>query len=236
MDRYVLLLLDRLIGRVRQAYRDFSFHLVYHELLTFCTVTLSAFYLDVLKDRLYCEGAASRERRAAQTVLYALCDGLVRLMAPILPFTAEEVWGHLPERETPSVHMARFPEPSGRRDESLLLTWETLRGLRDVVNKALEEARRRGEIGKSLEAAVDLRPASEEEARLLEERREFLKDLFIVSSVRLLSLSPSGEASASVSRALGEKCRRCWVITAEPQGTGEETLCPRCARVVGSGA
>jgi len=236
MDRYVLLLLDRLIGRVRQAYRDFSFHLVYHELLTFCTVTLSAFYLDVLKDRLYCEGAASRERRAAQTVLYALCDGLVRLMAPILPFTAEEVWGHLPERETPSVHMARFPEPSGRRDESLLLTWETLRGLRDVVNKALEEARRRGEIGKSLEAAVDLRPASEEEARLLEERREFLKDLFIVSSVRLLSPSPSGEASASVSRALGEKCRRCWVITAEPQGTGEETLCPRCARVVGSGA
>ncbi|MEW5764859.1 MAG: isoleucine--tRNA ligase [Acidobacteriota bacterium] len=232
MDRYALILLDRVIHRVLKAYREFAFHLVYHELLQFCTVTLSAFYLDVLKDRLYCSAAASPERRSAQTVLYRLADSLVRLMAPILPFTAEEVWSYLPERETPSVHMARFPEASGRGDEALAERWERLRGMREAVNKALEEARQRGEIGKSLEAEVTLRAGTEEEVEFLRRYAGVLPELFIVSSVRLEGAGSHAPA-VTVSKAGGEKCARCWTITSAPIRHEESALCPRCALVTG---
>jgi isoleucyl-tRNA synthetase len=235
MDRYALILLERVIHRVLKAYREFAFHIVYHELLQFCTVTLSAFYLDVLKDRLYCSGPSSPERRSAQTVLHRIVDALVRLMAPILPFTAEEVWSYLPERETPSVHMARFPEPSARGDEALAERWERLRGVRDTVNKALEEARQRAEIGKSLEAEVVLRPRAEEEAEFLERYEGILPELFIVSAVRLEPPGPN-DPPVVVLRAGGEKCSRCWTVTPSPVRREESTLCPRCTAVTGSRA
>ena len=233
MDRYMLLLLDKLVERVMKAYQEFAFHVVYHELLQFCTVTLSAFYLDILKDRLYCSGAASPERRSAQTVLYRLADAVVRLMAPILPFTAEEVWPHLPERECPSVHMALFPKPGGIAEEGLAERWEALRALRDQVNKSLEEARQRGEIGKSLEAAVVLSPADKATWSLCERYRGTLAELFIVSEVRLTQPA-EGKPPIAVAPATGEKCSRCWTITSAPVAAGSGVLCGRCARVVGA--
>ncbi len=226
MDRYILSLLDRLVARVTRAYDEFAFHVVYHEVLGFCAVTLSAFYLDILKDRLYCSAPASSGRRSAQTVLHRTADALLRLLAPVLPFTAEEAWDHLAGRECPSVHMALFPTPAGAGDEALVARWERLRALRDIVNKALEEARRRGEIGKALEARVVLKPGDAETAALAERYRETLPELFIVSAVEL-GAETGGETEVEVAAAPGEKCPRCWMVTAAP-------LCPRCAAVTGA--
>jgi isoleucyl-tRNA synthetase len=230
LDRYALQLLDRVVARITKAYEEFAFHLVYHELIGFCTVELSAFYLDVLKDRLYCSAAAGPERRAAQTVLYRLADALVRLMAPILPFTAEEVWAQLPDREASSVHMATFPKVSGLADAELSTRWEKLLQVRDGVNKALEASRKGGEIGKSLEAWVRIAPADAEQAVLLERYAAILPELFIVSGVEVL---PAGDGGVQVGRATGEKCARCWTVTAEPKLVGDTPLCGRCAGVVG---
>ena len=232
MDRYALALLDKATSRIVKAYGDMAFHLVYHELVGFCTVTLSAFYLDVLKDRLYCSAPASRERRSAQTVLYRLADSLVRLMAPILPFTAEEVWGYLPAREQPSVHMAYFPKTSGPADDALMVRWENLRALRDEVNKALEAERKAGGIGKSLEAAVRLGPGDEATAELLKDCEAILPELFIVSRVELDSVT-GGSTRVVVEAAPGEKCARCWTVTERPTTAEGGPLCPRCASVVG---
>ncbi len=231
MERYILLLLDGLIEKVAGAYRDMAFHVVYHELLNFCTVTLSAFYLDIVKDRLYCGSASGIERRSVQTVLFKLADALVRLMAPILSFTAEEVWRYLPGRETESVHMSRFPSPLGMKDEGLLDRWTALRDVRNDVNKALEEARTRGEIGKSLEARVKLVPSTGEQAGLLKEYESLLPELFIVSQATLTPAS-SGSLTVVVGRAGGEKCSRCWNVTTDPRPHPGGTLCPRCARVI----
>lgn len=233
LDRYVLILLDRVIARVTKAYREFAFHLVYHELLGFCTVELSAFYLDVLKDRLYCSAPKSPERLAAQTVLYRLADALVRLMAPVLSFTAEEVWAQLPARETPSVHMSRFPSLSGLPFDGLVERWDALRAIRDQVNKALEEARKRGEIGKSLEAAVTLALKDPAAAKLAAQYEAELPALFIVSQVTLASAS-GGAPEVTVRPATGEKCHRCWTVTAQPKAVEGGFLCPRCASVVAS--
>lgn len=229
LDQYVLLLLDRLIERITKAYEEMAFHVVYHEALQFCAVTLSAFYLDILKDRLYCSKASSPERRSAQTVLYRCADALLRLLAPVLPFTMEEAWGQLAGRECPSVHMALFPKPFGLSDDGLAERWEKLRAIRDTVNKALEEARRRGEIGKSLEAKVVLRTGDESVMELLESHRGILPEVFIVSSVDI-QRADGGETAAEVLPALGEKCQRCWVVTTEPQAIEGGPLCPRCAR------
>jgi isoleucyl-tRNA synthetase len=232
IDRYVLVLLDRVIARTTKAYKDFAFHLVYHELLQFCTVTLSAFYLDILKDRLYCSASDGVERRSAQTVLYRLADALVRLMAPILSFTAEEAWRFLPEREVPSVHMSRFPGTSGLPLDGLVDQWENLRSIRETVNKALEDARQRSEIGKSLEARVTLAPHEPTTSQLLRGYREHLATLFIVSQVDLVE-GGEGIPFVSVARAEGDKCSRCWTITRSPTISDGGPLCPRCADVVG---
>ncbi len=232
MDRYVLMLLDRFIARTIGAYRSFEFHIVYHELLQFCTVTLSAFYLDILKDRLYCSAPQSPERRSAQTVLYRATDVIVRIMAPVLAFTAEEVWSVMPDRDAESVHMSTFPAPSGFEDPDLLKRWEQLRAVREDVNKALEEARQRGDIGKALEAVVELAPTAENE-ELLRRYEDVLPELFIVSGVVLAPASPD-RPSVVVRRADGEKCSRCWVVTTRPKEHDGGYLCPRCADVVGT--
>ena len=241
IDRYILLQMDRVIARVIKAYADFAFHIVYHELLNFCTVTLSAFYLDILKDRLYCSPVSSPERRSAQTAIYRLADGLTRLMAPILPFTAEEVWGHIPGEKEPSVHLARFPEKSGLSDDALLERWEMFRSWRDAVNQRLEISRRGGEIGKSLEAAVTLHPAFfETQAQggggfdpraVAGQNLELLKDVFMVSELKI-SEGPGSQESPgiSISRAAGEKCCRCWMVVQDHEEVGGDVLCRRCAR------
>jgi len=231
IDRYVMILLDKLIHRVTKAYEDYAFHIVYHDVLHFCSVTLSAFYLDILKDRLYCFPAGSHERRSAQTVLFHLLDSLTRLLTPILPFTTEEAWAHIPGEHEESVHMARLPEPEGIDDPDLVSDWDKLKEYRDRINKCLEEARQEQVIGKSLEAELILRPEEKQMAGILRRYEERLPVLFIVSGVELAE-PEEGRPPIEVARASGEKCSRCWTYTKTPVDHNSEPLCPRCSAAV----
>ncbi len=231
IDRYVMILLDKLIHRVTKAYEDYAFHIVYHDVLHFCSVTLSAFYLDILKDRLYCYPAGSHERRSAQTVLFHLLDSLTRLLTPILPFTSEEAWAHIPGEREESVHMARLPEPEGIHDPDLVSDWDKLKEYRDRINKCLEEARQEQVIGKSLEAELILRPEEKPLMDILRRYEERLPVLFIVSGVELAE-PEEGRPPIEVARAGGEKCVRCWTFTREPVDHDSEPLCPRCSDAV----
>ena len=243
IDKWALWRLDDLIAKVRAAYDAYEFHVVYHAVHNFCVVDMSNFYLDVIKDRLYIEKADSPARRAAQTVIYRVLDALTRMIAPILAFTSEEIWGYLPHtagQDTESVFFNDLPQPSGETfDADFIARWERIHALRDDVKKALENARAAKTIGGSLEAEVTLHCGGE----LLDFVRSVeaeLPTVFIVSSVRIL---PDGGGeykgeleglSVGVARAQGEKCERCWVYS---KTVGEDakhpTLCSRCAGIVG---
>lgn len=222
LDRYMLARCRELVEKVSGVdgqggwYGDFQFHRVYHAVNEFCIVELSAFYLDVLKDRLYTFAPQGVGRRSAQTVLWRIAEALVRLVAPILTFTSDEVWQYLPAvpgRET-SVHLSRFPraEELGATDESLFEEWRELLSARDQILLKLEELRREKKIGKSLEAKVQIAArGSLLEALHLDESD--LKELFNVSQVSLQSMShASGTSAATVAieAAEGHKCERCW--------------------------
>ncbi|MFQ5897741.1 MAG: isoleucine--tRNA ligase [Candidatus Methylomirabilia bacterium] len=246
-DRWILLRLGRLIARLRRAYEGYQFHQVYHALSNFCAVDLSALYLDILKDRLYTSGPDDPKRRAAQTACYEVLTVLTRLMAPILTFTAEEVWGRIPGRaRAESVHLTLFPEaPSEWINERLEREWERLLEVRREVARALEAVRQRGGIGSSLEARVAFVFAPEDLPKLLRRKHPLLSTLFIVSAV---TLNDGGSGAAplyryesqeipglliEVDRARGQKCERCWVWS---EWVGEDggypTLCERCVSVV----
>jgi isoleucyl-tRNA synthetase len=237
LDRYALVTLNDLVERVTAAYDDWRYHVVFHSVFGYCVTDLSAFYLDVLKDRLYSDAADSVSRRGAQTVLAAILGSLVRLIAPVLTFTSEEVWHAMPEslRDAESVQLAGWPdvpfvadhaEEAGRlRDE-----YAVVLRVRDEAMKALEEARAEGRIGKSQEARVILTvPAAD--AAVLSARAD-LDTAFIVGGVDVVAGSVS---SVAVEPAAGEKCARCWnhrtdvgVDAAYPD------ICGRCAGVVRS--
>jgi isoleucyl-tRNA synthetase len=234
IDRWVLHRLAVLVEKVREAYESFQFHKVYHNIHNFCVVDLSAFYLDVLKDRLYCDRVDSRERRSAQTALYEILTTLTRLYAPVLPFTTEEIWGFLPPTQTGkarSVHLSRFPEPNTTYlDDQLAQRWEELLTIRGEVNQALEEARRQKKIGSSLEAHVAV-SAKGTQLSLLKDYEPFLPTLFIASRV---SLHPSPDDEGQplkvvIEGASGAKCERCWNYR---PSVGEDpdhpTICERC--------
>jgi isoleucyl-tRNA synthetase len=197
---------------------------------SFATVTLSARYFDIIKDRLYTYAPQSHARRSAQTALYQIVDALARILAPILAFTADEIWEHIPRgsyTDTPvSVHVATFPEPE-RHDPALIPTWNRLFSVREQVLGELEKARTNKVIGSSLEAAVVIQP-SEQDAELLEKYASQLRYLFIVSEVGLGS--KSDETRIQVKRADGTKCERCWNYSTR---VGEferyPTVCERCA-------
>ena len=186
MDQWILLRAEDLIARSRAWYDNFEFHKIYHSVYAFATVDLSSVYFDVLKDRLYTSAPKSQARRSAQTALYRLLDALVRLLAPLMSFTAEEVWGHMGRPE--SVHMAYFPEPgelSAGLDDAARKragNWDRLMQLRDVVLKSLDTARNEKLIGAPLEARVHL-TANGDLYPLLEQYAEQLPGLFIVSEV-----------------------------------------------------
>ncbi len=230
LDRWALWQLDELVGKVRESYDAYEYHRVFHAVHNFCVVEMSNFYLDVLKDRLYCEKADGHERRSAQTAIYRILDALVRLVAPILAYTSEELWQFMPHHkgadtrsvllnDMPSAQAALFAE-AGK--------WEKLIALREEVNKVLENARASKTIGKSLEAEVTLTAKGEEYA-FLRENAPLLPSILIVSSVRLEE-GPRGVACAV---APGEKCERCWtVVTDRGANPAHPTLCPRCAGVV----
>ncbi len=227
-----------LAKRIEAAYRAYEFHVVYHALNNFCAVDLSAVYLDVLKDRLYCSHPASPERRSAQTVLYRLARALATAMAPVLPFTAEEVWEHLPGPPKESVHLAAFEtlddvpaDPDGDARFGRLLA------LRDEVNKALEVHRQAGEFGKSLEAVLTLGGDRSALDADLAPGRSTLEELCIVSQVEsgdptTVSVAYPG-LSLGVRRAEGTTCPRCWQVWPKPAGHPNHTeLCERCLDVV----
>ncbi|MDD5560019.1 isoleucine--tRNA ligase [Candidatus Methylomirabilis sp.] len=239
IDRFILHRLGRLTERLRRAYEDYEFHLLYHSLHNFCAVDLSAFYLDVLKDRVYTSAPRSRARRAAQTSMYQILDALVRLMAPVLSFTADEVWQVMPKQgaEVESVHLTEFPlVRSDLLDETLEARWDVLLFVRDEVLKALEAARKAKLIGTSLEARVDLlvEPAL---LPILTQYEADLPMLFIVSAVSVGSLAGTEttgkKVEVRVGRAEGVKCARCWTYSESVGQSGAyPDVCTRCAGVL----
>ncbi len=236
IDRFILHRLQRLTERVRAAYESYEFHVLYHSLHNFCAVDLSAFYLDVLKDRLYTSPPASPLRRSAQTALFEVLAALVRLMAPVLSFTADEVWGYLPMRDKPaSVHLAEFPSVRAELiDEPLAQEWERLLGVRDEVLRGLELARKEKRIGSSQEAAVELEAPEPDEAFLAAHREE-LETICIVSR---LAVRRGGQPAGSglvvkVTRAPGTKCQRCWNYREDiGNSASHPELCRRCAEAL----
>ena len=221
VDRYAL---SRFAERARattRAYEHYEFPAVFHELNQLVTVDLSAFYIDVTKDRMYTFAARSRERRSTQSAMYRICDGLARLMAPILPVTADELWRHLPGSRSASVHLEAFPDVDGFTDPAVTTGWDRLIAVREQVNAALEEQRKTKVIGNSLTARVAL-SARGPVGALLERHAAELPMLFIVSDVALTTTSEGDDAvEVAVERAGGNKCRRCWRwVPAVRTGTG----------------
>ena len=235
IDQWILLRAEDLVARCRAWYDNFEFHRVYHSVYAFCTVDLSAIYCDIIKDRLYCSAPKWSERRSAQTALYRLLDALVRLLAPLISFTAEEVWTSM---ERPgSVHLAFFPEPSDlsagipETMRKRLPNWDRLMEVRDGVLKSLEAARNEKLIGAPLEARVQL-SANGDLYPLLEEYLALLPELFVVSNATL-RVAGDPEGPVTVARAEGAKCERCWKYTADVGSDARfPTVCARCAKAV----
>ena len=240
VDRFALHKLQGMIEKTLKAYDEYEYHLIYHALHNYCTLDLSAFYLDILKDRLYTSPPKSDARKSAQTVMYFLLDSLARIMAPLLPFTAEEIWEYMPahSEKTSSVHIASLPEVSSQwKDEDLSQKWETILNVRAEATKALEEARAAKQIGHPLDAAVTI-SAKEGLYDLLQPYAEDLRFIFIVSSVSLLKdekLDGSFESekleglSIKIDAASGKKCERCWIHELSVGSDNEHpTICERC--------
>ena len=249
LDRWALMRLHHVVTRIRHAYEAFDFRQIVHEMDYFCAVDMSAIYLDILKDRLYTFRHDSPLRRSSQTVLFDVLVALTKLMAPILSFTAEEIWRMLPEGvrrgpETPSVHLASVPEPDQKwADAQLAQRWERLLSVRTVVQGALEMQRREKVIGSSLEAKVMLQAGSKA-FELLKQYEADLPSLFIVSQVTLKQVTnlpaeghllsdPSVGIAVDVAKAEGLKCERCWNYR-RAVGTFPEhpTLCDRCIEAI----
>lgn len=243
IDKWALNKLDELNKRVRSAYDEFEFHQVYHGIYNFCVVDMSNFYLDILKDRLYVENSKSELRRSAQTTIYIILDAITRFIAPILAFTAEEIWNAMPHGENDdkqSILFNSMPELSGIDvDESFKEYWDKIHLLRNDVQKALEIARKNKIIGSSLDAKVTLY-CTEETADFIKSCESDLKYVFIVSDIEIM-YDGHGEinseqfegVSITISHANGEKCERCWVYSdTVGQDNKYNTLCKRCVSIV----
>ena len=230
--------------RVLKAYDAFEFHLVYHNLHNFCALDLSSFYLDIIKDRLYTSppripGTTVR----AQTAMHEILEVLVRLMAPVLSFTAEEIWQYMRgEGRGPSVHADLFlPVREDYRDPELAARWESILAVRKEITKALEMARRDKKIGHSLDAAVTL-GLSPERLKPLGDQAELLRTLAIVSSLEIVGVDSVGDGISSeilegvrikVVPSTAAKCERCWVHDrAVGQDQDQPTLCARCRQAL----
>jgi isoleucyl-tRNA synthetase len=241
LDRWALMRLEELKVRVRRAYDEFEFHAIYHALNNFCSVDMSAVYLDILKDRLYTFRADSPVRRGSQTVLYEVILGMTKLMAPILSFTAEEIWRLLfgqfgQTLEAESVHLAMFPaaEPEWQNPE-MMKRWDRLLEVRSVVQAALEEQRRNKVIGSSLEAVVEIQ-ANPDTYEFLKPYENDLSALFIVSGTKLKEVHHLPERPdflVTVSKATAKKCERCWNYReAVGANAAHPTLCDRCVEAL----
>jgi isoleucyl-tRNA synthetase len=225
---------------IRKAYEEHDYHALHTLLVQYCTVDLSAFYLDVLKDRLYCDAADGPRRRSAQAALFRIADGLARYMAPLLVFTGDEIYESLHQAEPGAVHEGEFPSPVAP-EETVLEAWKPLIGAREAVLKVLEVARANKTIASSLEASVVLRgaPSALAPFRAHEALPSAfpgnLANLFIVSEVVLEESNETGAPTIEVRRAAGVKCSRCWTYApakARADVADSRPLCPRCLGVV----
>jgi isoleucyl-tRNA synthetase len=234
LDRWALMRLEEVKTKVRRAYDEFEFHAIYHALNNYCSVDLSAVYLDILKDRLYTFRAGDPLRRGSQTVLYEIIVAITKLMAPILSFTAEEIWLSLGIQRGghSSVHLGQFPEASPEwHDAKLAQRWERLLGYRTQVQGVLEVSRRDKVIGSSLEAAIEIRADADALAFLKTYERD-LPTLFIVSHVRLTAVS-GGPVTVVAMKSSFAKCERCWNYReAVGRDAAHPTLCDRCVEAL----
>ena len=237
IDRWALAELDSVIERVRAAYEAYEFHLVYRSLYDLCTVTLSARYFDILKDRLYTFAPRNPARRSAQSALYRIAEALARMLAPILVFTSDEIWESLPQAhaQSASVHTALMPANRADTNSELLISWAHLFGYRDIVLGKLEEARIAKAIGSSLEARVEI-SAGSHAYKNLSRHRDSLRYIFIVSEVDLLEPNSEigdDEIKITITRAHGEKCERCWnYSTRVGESSRYPTVCERCVKAL----
>ena len=246
IDMWILARTQKLIREVTAAYENFEFHKVYHLVYNFCTVELSSFYLDILKDRLYTFSVDSSERRSAQTVFHYLVRTLSTLIAPVLVFTSEEVWQlYRSQNEPESVHLLDFPPVNPQwENEALLEKWSRLIGIRAEAAKLLENMRASKEIGNALECRIDISTENEEQFEFLRSFKEELAAVFIVSelNVRKVEKLEAEQAKNSVvfdgmsiaaSKTGTEKCHRCWRYHISV-GSDEQypDICSRCAEVV----
>ena len=234
LDRWAVTKLNALIERCEAAYQNYEFHVVSHAVNDFCVVELSSFYLDIIKDRLYCEEKDGLTRRSAQTALWLILDTMTKIFAPILAFTCDEIWQAMPHREGDDprnvlLNQMNKPFADYALDGAAMAVWEELVKVRDAVNGALEAARNEKKIGKSLEARVKLTVPQELANQKFMDADE-LADLLIVSQVRV---STGTEIKVDVEPAQGAKCERCWKILPSVGKDGEHpALCARCAGVV----
>ncbi|MDD8030598.1 MAG: isoleucine--tRNA ligase [Acidobacteriota bacterium] len=234
LDRWILEKSRQVQQRVIKAYDDYEFHIVFHSLYNFFTVDLSSFYLDVIKDRMYCSGPCSTIRRSGQTAIFKVLETTIKLMAPILPFTADEVWENMPsfQGKEDSVHLGYFPEDNQLwLPSDFMKKVDRLLEVRELVQKEMEKARETRLIGNSLEACLMFK-APDELFDLLDEFREDLTTIFIASEVQVESAEGSN-LSVTVTRAEGQKCQRCWNFSASVgQDPDNPEVCARCGQVL----
>ena len=242
IDKWALVRLNEVISKVERAYNDFDFHIVLQTILSFCITDLSNFYLDIIKDRLYCEKEESTARRAAQTAMYIILDAVTKMIAPILAFTSEEIWKYMPHKATDDTTSVVFNDmPKAVEIEvtdEFTAKWEKIYAIREDVKKALEIKRTDKVIGSALEANVTLH-CDETLYDFVNSICGELKDIFIVSDVKA---TKDGEGdfvgdytglSVTVEKASGDKCERCWCYSEEVgKNASHPTLCARCASVV----
>ena len=242
LDKWAMMKLEKLVERVTSAYEEYEFHIVYHAIHNFCIVDMSNFYLDIIKDRLYTEKSDGKSRRAAQTVMYNILDALTRMIAPVLCYTAEEIWQFMPHKAQDKkefVLINDMPEVTSKYfDAEFEERWNKIRAISADVSKALELARGNKSIGKSLDASVTI--YADEDTRKFIESFEDAAALFIVSEVHLHDIKAAGDAikgetgiAISVTASENEKCERCWIHS---DTVGEDsthpTLCSRCTGVI----
>ena len=240
IDKWAMHKLEELKEKTTEYYDKYEFYSLFQEITYFCSMEMSSFYLDIVKDRLYCEGTTSIERRSAQTVLTEVLKVLVRIISPVLSFTADEIWERIPEalKEEESVHLSKWIEANPEYlNEELAKKWDKIARLRREVNKKLEAERQTGLIGHSLDARVLLNIANAEYSFIKDYTENEVSDLFIVSQVKFvndnLAESEIEGISISVEKASGEKCERCWKYDEEVgHDHNHLDVCPRCASVL----
>ena len=240
IDKWTMHKLEELKEKTTEYYDKYEFYSLFQEITYFCSMEMSSFYLDIVKDRLYCEGTTSTERRSAQTVLTEVLKVLVRIISPVLSFTADEIWERIPEalKEEESVHLSKWIEANPEYlNEELAKKWDKIARLRREVNKKLEAERQTGLIGHSLDARVLLNIANAEYSFIKDYTENEVSDLFIVSQVKFvndnLAESEIEGISISVEKASGEKCERCWKYDEEVgHDHNHSDVCPRCASVL----